>query len=54
MVFGEDKKSNMTNREYQIFKFGQERVKEKETYDHVGVKIILCKWKKKSQKGGKL
>ena len=41
MVFGEDRKSNITNREYRVFRLGQERVKEKETYDHVGVKMSL-------------
>ena len=39
LVFGEDKKSNMTNRKQRFFKLGQEGVKERETYDHVGVKM---------------
>ena len=31
----------MVNKEHRVFRLGQERVKEKETYDHVGVKMSL-------------
>ena len=41
MVFGEEKKQYNINKEHRVFRLGQERVKEKETYDHVGVKICL-------------
>ena len=39
LVFGENKKSNLTNSKQRAFRLGQEGVKERETYDHVGVKI---------------
>ena len=41
MVFGEDRKSNLENKKYRNFKLGKEKVKEKETYDHVGVKMNI-------------
>ena len=41
MVFGEDRKSSLENRKYRVFKLGTEKVKEKETYDHVGVKMSI-------------
>ena len=39
LVFGEDKKYNMTNRKQRVFRHGQEGAKGRETYDHVGVKM---------------
>ena len=39
MVFGEDKKMNMNNSKYRSFRLGSDGVKEKVTYDHVGVKM---------------
>ena len=41
MVFGEDRKSSLENRKYRVFELGTEKVKEKETYDHVGVKMSI-------------
>ena len=43
MVYGESKKDNLRNSEDRIFKLGEERVKEKVSYDHVGVKVCLFK-----------
>ena len=43
MVIGEDKKSNSINKEHRVFRLGREGVKEKEVYDHVGVKMSLFK-----------
>ena len=41
MVFGEDKKSNLDNSKHIVFRLGSEAVKEKATYDHVGVKMHI-------------
>ena len=41
MFFGEERKSCIENRKYRVFRLGKERVVEKETYDHVGVKMCL-------------
>ena len=41
MVFGEDKKANGDNKKYRVFKLGNNLVKEKDTYDHVGVKMHI-------------
>ena len=41
MVFGEERKQYLVNKEHRVFKLGNERVKEKEAYDHVGVKMCL-------------
>ena len=41
MVYGEDKKSNINNRKHRVFRLGKEAVKEKDSYDHVGVKMCL-------------
>ena len=41
MVFGEERKQYLVNKEHSVFKLGNERVKEKEAYDHVGVKMCL-------------
>ena len=41
MVFGEDKKTSLANRIYRVFRLGSERVKEKGSYDHVGVKMCI-------------
>ena len=41
MVYGEDRKTHVTNCTDRIFRLGHERVKEKETYDHVGVKLCI-------------
>ena len=43
MVFGEEKKVNCINKTNRIFRLGSERVKEKDVYDHVGVKMCLFK-----------
>ena len=43
MVYGEERKENRRNSEVRIFKLGDERVKEKVNYDHVGVKVCLFK-----------
>ena len=39
MVFGEGKKENLNNSRFRTFRLGKEAVKEKLTYDHVGVKM---------------
>ena len=39
LVFGEDRKSSILNRKSRVFRLGHEGVKEKESYDHVGVKM---------------
>ena len=41
MVYGEDKKTHLKASKDRIFKLGQERVKERDEYDHVGVKACL-------------
>ena len=41
MVYGEDRKTATTCAKDRIFKLGKGRVKEKEEYDHVGVKACL-------------
>ena len=41
MVFGEDRKTNILNSRNRMFRLGHERVKEKDTYDHVGIKMII-------------
>ena len=41
MVFGEDRRSNLSNSKLRVFRLGLERVKEMETYDHVGVKMSI-------------
>ena len=41
MVFGEGINSNRKNKEHRVFTLGRERVKEKDTYDHVGVKMKI-------------
>ena len=41
LVFGEDKKTNMNNSKYRAFRLGSDGVKEKVTYDHVGVKMRI-------------
>ena len=43
LTFGEDFKSNQDNSKYRIFKLGDNRVKERQHYDHVGVKVCLYK-----------
>ena len=58
LVFGENKKSNMTNRKQRVFKLDQEGVKERETYDHVGAKMgifndITVRVEEKISKGRK-
>ena len=39
MVFGEDRKVNNINKTHRVFRLGQNGVKERDTYDHVGVKM---------------
>ena len=41
MVFGEDKKVSGANRKDRVFRLGKEGVKEKDSYDHVGVKCAF-------------
>ena len=41
LVFGEDRKTNSENSKHRIFRLGRERVKEKDSYDHVGVKVNI-------------
>ena len=41
MVYGEDKKAHVKNSSDRVFKLGNARVKEREEYDHVGVKASL-------------
>ena len=41
MVYGEEKKVNMSNKINRVFRLGSEGVKEKDTYDHVGVKMRI-------------
>ena len=41
MVFGEGKKDNLSNSKFRTFRLGKEAVKEKITYDHVGVKMRI-------------
>ena len=41
MVYGENSKVNMFNKKNRVFRLGSEGVKEKDTYDHVGVKMGL-------------
>ena len=41
MVFGEGKKDNLSNSKFRTFRLGKEAVKEKLTYDHVGVKMRI-------------
>ena len=40
LVFGEDRKTNGMNSKHRVFRLGRERVKEKEAYNHVGVKYF--------------
>ena len=59
MVFGEDRKTSAINRKDRTFRLGSEWVKEKDCYDHVGVKMCIfaddsSRVEEKSQKGGKL
>ena len=41
MVFGEERKVSVSNRKDRVFRLGHECVKEKETYDHVGIKMSI-------------
>ena len=41
MVFAEDKKVSYVNRKDRVFNFGSEGVKERDSYDHVGVKMCI-------------
>ena len=41
LVFGEDKKTNHINSSHRVFRLGKESVKEREVYDHVGVKMSI-------------
>ena len=41
LVFGEERKENSKNKIHRQLKLGNEKVKEKETYDHVGVKMSI-------------
>ena len=41
LVFGEERKERIENRIYRQFKLGKERVKEKDTYEHVGVQMSI-------------
>ena len=41
MVYGEEKKVNMSNKKNRVFRLGSEGVKEKDTYDHVRVKMRI-------------
>ena len=41
MVFGEDRKVNSVNIKNRVFRLGSEGVKEKNNYDHVGVKMRI-------------
>ena len=41
MVYGENKKTNAFNHKHRVFRLGQEWVKEKDSYDHVGIKVSI-------------
>ena len=41
LVFGEDNRQHVANSANRVFKLGTSRVKEKASYDHVGVKSCL-------------
>ena len=41
LVFGESKGASLLNRKNRAFRLGQEGVKGKETYDHVGIKMSI-------------
>ena len=41
MVYGEEKKVYMSNKKNRVFRLGSEGVKEKDTYDQVGVKMRI-------------
>ena len=41
MVFGEDRKTSLANRKDRVFRLGSKWVKEKDSYDHVGVKMCI-------------
>ena len=41
LINGEDRKSNNFNKEHRVFRLGREIVKEKGSYDHVGVKMNI-------------
>ena len=41
LVFGEDRKTHDRNSKHRVFRLGSEKVKEKESYDHVGVKMNI-------------
>ena len=43
MTYGETPKVNVENSVHQVFKLGKDRVLEKQSYDHVGVKACLYK-----------
>ena len=41
LVYGENKKSNLSNAKFRTFKLGNDKVPEKQTYDHVGFKARI-------------
>ena len=41
LVYGEDRKLNLLNSKYRSFKLGNDKVPEKQAYDHVGVKACI-------------
>ena len=41
LVYGEDKEQNAENAKYRVFKLGRDKVPEKISYDHVGVKACV-------------
>ena len=41
MVFGEERKVNTVNKKDRMFRLGPEGIKEKDNYDHVGVKMSI-------------
>ena len=43
LIFGEDRKESVLNRKSRVFRLGHKEVKEKDTYDHVGVKMAIFK-----------
>ena len=43
MVYGESPKQNIINRKYRVFKLNGNRILERDSYDHVGVKACLFK-----------
>ena len=41
LIYGEGQKKNTENSQYRVFKLGNDRVLERQSYDHVGVKACL-------------